>query len=122
MNVVDSTGWLEYFADSPDADFFAPAVEDVEHLIVPSICVLEVYERVLEQAGENEALQAIALMRQGQLVDLDTSIAVSAAMLGKELQLPLADAVVFATARRHGATVWTRRSALERLDDVRICR
>ncbi len=120
MNIVDSTGWLEYFADGRNADFFAAAVEDVERLLVPSICVLEVCGRVLEQAGENEALQAIALMRQGRLVDLDTSLAVNAARLGEELGLSLLDSVVLATARLHGATVWTQGADLGRLDGVRF--
>ena len=108
MNVVDSFGWLEYFAEGPHVDFFAPAVEDVSRLVVPSISILEVFKRVLEQAGEGEALQVAALMQQGEVADLDTTLAVNAAMLSHELALPLADAVVLATARRHRATVWTK--------------
>lgn len=108
MNVVDSSGWLEYFAEGPHVDFFAPAVEDLQQLVVPSITVLEVFKRVLEQAGEGEALQVAALMQQGKVVDLDTTLAVNAAVLSHELALPLADAVVLATARRHGATVWMK--------------
>ena len=115
MNVVDSSGWLEYFADGPNADFFAPAIEDLEHLIVPSITLAEVFGRVLQQRGEGEALQAIALMQQGQVVDLDSMLAVSA---GK-LSLPLADSIVLATARQHGAVVWTQDADFEGLDDVR---
>jgi len=58
MNVVDSSGWLEYFADGANADFFAPAVEDLEKLLVPSISLLEVFKRVFQQRGESQALQA----------------------------------------------------------------
>ena len=67
MNVVDSAGWLEYLADGPNANFFAPAVENTAELIVPSISVYEVFKRVLQQRGENEALQAIAVMTQGRI-------------------------------------------------------
>ncbi len=120
MNVVDSSGWLEYFADGPNADFFAPAIQRTRSLIVPSICLLEVFKRVLQQRGEGPALQAVALMEQGRVVDLDTSIALTAAKFGIEYQLPLADSVVLATARHHGAQVWTQDSDFENLQEVRF--
>ena len=80
MNVVDSSGWLEYFADGPNAEFFAAAVERVSELVVPSISLYEVFKRVLQQRGEGAALQAVAAMQQGQVVDLDAAVALSAAM------------------------------------------
>jgi predicted nucleic acid-binding protein len=119
MNLVDSSGWLEYFADGTNADFFAPAIENVARLIVPTISLLEVFKRVLQQRGENDALQAAALMQQGKLVELDASLALSAAKLGHELKLPLADSVILATARKHNAIVWTQDSDFEGLEGVR---
>lgn len=119
MNLVDSSGWLEYFADTANADFFAPAIEDTSRLVVPTISLLEVFKRVLGQRGENEALRAAALMRQGQVVALDADLALSAAMLGRAHRLPLADSVILATARRFGATVWTQDSDFEGLEGVR---
>ncbi len=74
MNLVDSSGWLEYLADGPNAEFFAPPIEDTGRLIVPTISVLEVFKRVLQQRSENEALRAVALMRQGKVVDLDADL------------------------------------------------
>ena len=108
MNVVDSCGWPEYFADAPNADFYAPAIEDVQNLIVPTICILEVFKRVLQQRNEDAALQAIALMHQGVIVDLTSSIALDAAKIGTQLKLPLADSVILATARTHAAVIWTQ--------------
>ena len=108
MNVVDSSGWLEYFADGPNADFFAPAVENLEKLLVPSISLLEVFKRVVQQRGESEALNSVAQMRQGRVIDLDGTLALSAARIGLDLKLPLADSVILATALAHGATVWTQ--------------
>jgi predicted nucleic acid-binding protein len=108
MNVVDSSGWLEYFADGPNADFFAPAVEKVAELVVPSISIYEVFKRVLQQRDESDALQAVAVMQQGMVVDLDTAIALNAAKLSVELKLPMADSVMLATARAHNATLWTQ--------------
>ncbi|NIR89888.1 MAG: type II toxin-antitoxin system VapC family toxin, partial [Gammaproteobacteria bacterium] len=90
MNVVDSSGWLEYFADGPNADFFAPAILDAEDLLVPAISLLEVFKRVYQQRGENAALSAVALMRQGEVIDLDGELALAAAKLGVDRKLPLA--------------------------------
>jgi predicted nucleic acid-binding protein len=108
MNVVDSSGWLEYFADGPNADFFAPPIEGVADLLVPALSLYEVFKRVLQQRGEGDALQAVAVMLQGQVVDLDTDLALSAAKISMELKLPMADSVMLATAQAHGATLWTQ--------------
>jgi predicted nucleic acid-binding protein len=110
MNVVDSSGWLEYFADGPNADFFAPAIEQVSELVVPSISVYEVFKRVLQQRGESDALQAVAVMQQGAVADLDAGLALMAAKLSADLGLPMADSVMLATARAHNATLWTQDS------------
>jgi predicted nucleic acid-binding protein len=107
-NIVDSSGWLEYFAGSANAAFFAPPIENVSRLIVPSITILEVFKRVLLTRGKADALTAAAHMQQGRVVDLDQGLAIEAAVLGIELKLPLADSVVLATARRHSATLWTQ--------------
>ena len=106
-NVVDSSGWLEYFAGTPNASFFAGVIEDVGRLIVPSITILEVFKRVMLSRGQTDALIAAAQMEQGKVIDLDKRLAVEAARLGIELKLPLADSVVLATARQHAATLWT---------------
>jgi len=119
VNVVDSSGWLEYFADAKNADFFAKAIAATSRLIVPTISLLEVFKRVLQQRGENAALQAVAHMRQGRVVDLDAQTALLAAKLGLEHKLPLADSLIFATARLHGATVWTQDTDFQGLEGVR---
>ncbi len=119
MNVVDSSAWLEYFADGPNADFFAPSIESIDELIVPSITLYEVFKRVLEQRGHDDALQAIAAMQQGRVIDLDASLALYAGQLGHELSLPLADAVLLATARRHAAVLWTQDSDFRDLPQIK---
>jgi len=119
MNVVDSSGWLEYFADAPNADFFASAIENVSELIVPSISVYEVFKRVLQQRDEDNALQAIAAMQQGQVVNLNTTIALSAAKTSVQLGLPMADSIILVTARAYSATLWTQDSDFEGVDGVR---
>jgi len=118
MNIVDSSGWLEYFADGPNADFFAPAVENTADLVVPTVSLYEVFKRVLQQRDEGEALQAIAVMQQGRVVDLDTETALSAAKLSVGLKLPLADSVLLATARMHHATLWTQDADFKNIEDV----
>lgn len=119
MNVVDSSGWLEYFADAPNAKFFAAPIIDTERLVVPTISLLEVFKRVLVQRGENAALQTVAHMRQGTVVPLDTETALLAAKLGAGHKLPLADSVILATARLHGATVWTQDADFKDIEGVR---
>lgn len=108
MNVVDSSGWLEYLADGPNAGFFASAVEATVDLIVPSISIYEVFKRVLQQRGENAALQAAALMQQGRTAELTASLALAAAQLSIEESLPMADSIMLATARAFDASLWTQ--------------
>jgi len=118
MNVVDSSSWLEYFANGPNASFFAKRIEDTERLIVPTLSMFEVFKRVLEQRGEGDALQAVAVMRQGMVVDLDTPIALRAAKLSIEHRLPMADSIILATARSYDATLWTQDADFEDVPGV----
>lgn len=117
-NVVDSSAWLAYFADEPGAAHFAAAIEAVDRLIVPSVCLLEVFKVVLRQRGEGEALQAVALMQQGKVIDLDATLAIAAATAGVSHKLPLADSVVYATAQAAGAVLWTQDDDFDGLPDV----
>jgi toxin FitB len=119
MNVVDSSGWLEYFADGPNAGFFASAIEASGKLVVPTLSILEVFKRLLQQQGENDALRAVACMQQGRVVPLDASLALTAARLSLELKMPLADSVILATARTYQAVVWTQDADFKGIDGVR---
>ena len=119
MNVVDSSGWLEYFAGGPNADFFASAVEATDELVVPTVSLYEVFKRVLQQRGEGDALQAIALMQQGSVVELTPPIALDAARTSAALGLPMADSIILVTARAHQATLWTQDSDFEGIEGVR---
>src|SRR3990167_8331698 len=107
-NVVDSSGWLEYFADARNADFFAPAIENVKNLIVPSISILEVFKHVLRHRSEKEAFECIECMLQGKIIDLDIEMSLNAAKLGVVHQIPLADSIIFATGLAHQATIWSQ--------------
>ena len=118
MNVVDSSAWLEYFADGPNASFFAEPIEDIEALVVPTLSLFEVFKRVLQQSDESTALRAAAVMQQGTVVDLEATIALNAARLSVELRLPLADSVMLATARQHGAELWTQDADFEGIEGV----
>lgn len=119
MNLVDSCGWLEYFADGRNAYFFAEAIENTEELIVPTICITEVFKRILQQRNDNFALQAVALMRQGKIVDLNNHIAVHAAKWGHELKLPLVDSIIYATAGIYNAIIYTEDADFRDLERVR---
>ncbi len=119
MNIVDSSGWLEYFADDKNADFFAPAIEHSAELIVPVITVYEVFKRILQQRDENDALQVVAVMMQSEIIDIDTNLALLAAKLSDRLKLPMADSLILATARTYQATLWTQDADFKDLPNVR---
>ena len=116
MTVVDSSGWLEYFADGPNAGVFAKALQKPTGLLVPTVSIYEVFKRVLTQRDESAALEAVALMRQGTVVELDTDIALSAAKLSAESRLPMADSIMLATARMHGALLLPQDADFDGID------
>ncbi len=113
-NVVDSSGWIEYFADGPNAGFFEAAIADAASLVVPSISIYEVFRRLLrEPNGEEAALQVVAAMQRGRVVNLDAELALDAAKTSFEANLPMADSIILATARAHEATLWTQDADFE---------
>jgi toxin FitB len=118
MNVVDSSGWLEYFADGKNADFFSAAIENTENLIIPVISLYEVFKRVTQQTDESQGLQAVALMQQGKCVDLNPAMAIYAAKLSIEHKLPMADSIILATAYSFQATLWTQDKDFEWIPGV----
>ena len=119
MNVVDSSGWLEYFTDGKNADFFAPAIEDSANLVVPSLSLYEVFKIILQQRGEGDALQAVAVMIQSTVVDLDADLALSAAKVAVDFKLPMADSIMLSTAQAYGAVLWTQDAHFQSLENVR---
>ena len=119
MNVVDSSGWLEYLADGPNADFFAKSIIATADLVVPTLSLYEVFKRVLQQRGEDDALQAVALMQQGTIVELSAPLALSAARISLNENIPMADSIILATARAYGATLWSQDSDFEDIAEVK---
>jgi toxin FitB len=107
MNVIDSSGWIEYLADGKNADFFAAPIGDSVNLVTPTICLFEVFKRTLLEMGEEKALDTIGTITFGQIIDLTRDIAIEAARLSAELKLAMADSIILATARAHGAILWT---------------
>ena len=119
MNVVDSSAWLEYFADGPNASVFAKPIEATRSLLVPSLSLYEVFKRICQQRDEDEALRAIAIMEQGKVVDLDRATALEAARLSIQHRIAMADSVMLATAGRYRATLWTQDADFEAMSKVR---
>ena len=114
-NVVDSSGWLEYLKGSDRAKLFAAATEDEANLVVPVITVFEIYKKFRRERNEREALEAIGTMLNGEVVDVDLSLAIEAA----KLNLPLADSLIYATAQHYQATLWTQDEDFAGLNGVR---
>jgi toxin FitB len=119
VNIVDSCGWLEYAVSGPNANFFTPAIENVTGLLVPTVTIFEVYKRAVQIGNERTAKEIVAVMLQGTIVDLDTSIALEAAALSLELGLPMADSIVLATARLRNASLWTQDAHFRGIEGVR---
>jgi toxin FitB len=119
VNIVDSSGWLEFFTDGPNADCFAEPLQNSGQLLVPSVIIYEVFKVVLRERGENAALQAEALLRQGTVVNLTEDIALRAARLSIDHKLPMADSIILATARAHEAVIWTQDDDFKGVDGVR---
>jgi predicted nucleic acid-binding protein len=118
VNVLDSSGWLEYFIDGPDAERFAPIVEDVDTLLVPALCIHEVTRRLLSLGLEAQAQTARSLMERSRVIELDAERAAAAAMLGLRRKLPMADAIIYAAAREFDATLWPQDEDFEGLPGV----
>ena len=120
MNVVDSSAWLSYFAGDKNARLFAKSIETLDKLLVPSITITEEFKSVLRQRNEESALEVVAHMEQGTVVALDRELAVNAAALGVELKLPLADSIIYATAQKYDAVVWTQDADFKGLENVKF--
>lgn len=119
MNVIDSSGWLEYFADGPNASFFAPVLEKLDELVVPTVSIYEVFKRILQQRDEATALQVTALMHQGDAVSLTAPLALNAARISRRLALPMADSIILATAKSRDAVLWTQDADFAPIEGVK---
>jgi toxin FitB len=120
MNIVDSSGWMEYFAEGENAAFFAPAIEDIENLLVPVICIYEVFKCLLQLRGMDVAETRIADLYKGQQVDLTAPLALSAAQISVEYKLPMADSLILATAHTYEATLWTQAEHFKDIPGVKF--
>ncbi len=119
MNVVDSSGWLEFFTEGNNIEFFSPVIHKVDELIVPAVCIYEVFKRVLALRGKEDALQAVGVMSVGKIIDLDRQIALDAANISNELKLAMADSIILATARANDAILWTQDEHFRNLEGVK---
>ena len=122
MNIVDSSGWLEYFSGGPNSNHFVFPLQDPSSLIVPVITLYEVFKVVLRESGESEALQVVAAMQKGKAIDLTTSIAINAWKLSLKYSLPMADSIILSTAQTHECIIWTQDSDLRNLPGVKFFR
>ena len=119
MNIVDSSGWLAYFADEPNAKHFLTPLDDTDSLVIPTVTIYEVFKVVLREASEKEALQTAAAMRKGRVVDLTASMAIAASRISLEYKIPMADSIILATANQFEATIWTQDSDFKNIDGVK---
>jgi predicted nucleic acid-binding protein len=119
MNIVDSSGWLAYFADEPNAKHFLIPLKDTASLVVPAVTIYEVFKVVLRESSENEALQAAAAMQKGTVVDLTATLAIAASKLSLQHRLPMADSIILATSQAFNAKIWTQDSDFKNFQKVK---
>jgi predicted nucleic acid-binding protein len=119
MNIVDSSGWLAYFADEPNAKYFLPPLNDTASLVVPTVTIYEVFKVVLRESSENEALQVAVAMRKGTVADLNASLAIASSKISLAHNLPMADSIILATAKQFDATIWTQDSDFKNMGHVK---
>ncbi len=119
MNIVDSSGWLTYFADEPNAKHFITPLKDTASLVIPSVTIYEVFKVVLRETSENEALQAAAAMQKGKVVDLTAMLAIADSKLSLEHGIPMADSIILATAKAFDAVIWTQDSDFKNIAGVK---
>lgn len=108
MNLVDTSGWLEYFFGGENAAYFASPIEETPDLLASVICLYEVFKKINLVADEARALQAIAQMKQARVIDLSEDVVLNASLISIKHQLAMADSFIYATAQIHGATIWTQ--------------
>jgi predicted nucleic acid-binding protein len=119
MNIVDSSGWLAYFADEPNAERFLAPLSDSALLVVPTVTIYEVFKVIFRESGENEALQAVVAMQKGTVVDMNAPLAIAASKLSLEHNLPIADSIILATAQEFKAILWTQDSDFKNISNVK---
>ena len=119
MNLVDSTGWLEYFVDGKNAALFAPIIEKTEELIVSPVTIFEIFKKILLEKDEHAAMATVVFMQQARVIEISSMIALQAAKISYEKKLPMADSLIYATARMHDAIVWTQDAHFKSLDGVK---
>ena len=119
MNIVDSSGWLAYFADELNAKHFLPPLNDSTKLVVPTVTIYEVFKVILRESCENDALQAIMAMQKGTVVDLKAPLAIVASRLSLEHNLPMADSIILATAQEFNAILWTQDADFKDISNVK---
>lgn len=119
MNIIDSSGWLEYFSDGPNAHSFLEPLNDTASLIVPVITIYEIFKVVLRESTESQALQAVAAMQKGKLVDLNAQIAMNASKLSLHYNLPMADSIILATAQAYRCIIWTQDADFQNIEHVK---
>lgn len=120
MNLVDSSGWLEYFTDGKNAKTFSPIIENTEELIVSVINIYEVYKKIITEKDERSALQAISIMHQSEVIDINFAIALEASKISYNNKLPMADSLIYVTAKLHNAIVWTQDYDFKNLEGVKF--
>ena len=119
LHIIDTCGWLEYIAETSNAKNFEKAILDTNNLIVPAIVIYEVFKKICLDYNEDTALEVIAELKQGRVIEINETISIYAAKLSIEKKLPMADALIYATGLLFKATIYTQDNHFENLPGVK---
>jgi predicted nucleic acid-binding protein len=119
VDLIDSCGWLEYFTDGPNVDFFSAPILAQSKIIVPTIVIYELWKKIVREQGEEIAIEITAQLKRFDIVPLDESLSISAAKISLEHKLPMADSIIYATAQKHKAVLWTQDADFKDFTDVK---
>lgn len=119
MIVIDSSGWLEYFIAGPNSKFFAEPIKNNPEIIIPTIVIYELWKKISREKGENKAIEVVAQLKRYEIVPLDESLSISAAKLSSQYKMAMADSIIYATAKKYNATLWTQDSDFKDFENVK---
>ena len=118
MNIVDSSCWLEYFAGTKVGESVSNVIEDTKTLYVPVITLYEVFKKMIIETSEDSAILAVAHMKQGKIIALDSDLSIYSAIIGKDYKLAMADSIIYATAKKYNCVLWTQDKHFKSLEMV----
>jgi len=119
MIIIDTSGWLEYFTGGTNSKFFSTPIKNNSKIIVPTIILYELWKKISRERGEDKAVELVAQLKRYDIIPLDESLSISAAKISNEYKIAMADSIIYATAKKYNATLWTQDADFKDFENVK---